>query len=415
MRKGEHKADKLQRIVWTPGSREKVEVIRHIFAEYDRGAAGLRKIANGLNASGAVSPRGGHWTPHQILSVLHNPVYVGTRVYNKHNWSTFRKGDGKKIRDPKDWVIKENSHEPLVDKELFDRVQAKLGPQTWGRGRPWGRPWLLSGLLYCARCGHRFNGYHKTSNVHGKSHDADYYNCSGYISKGRAVCQSFHVLKSELEEFVLKEIQTRLHNPGLRDDLRKSLTELVRLEFSGKPESNESELKRAIKKADDELDNLLDAIKGGLKWDRAGEEIGRVEARKRALNEELELTKKNRLEGDDLEAVVDQMLGYLEEFGQLMETGTVEQKKAVFKTFVQKIVVDREERKATAFLYTVPVVPYLRGIPYPKEVLAGLQAGPRRTAVMVRQPSIPQPKEIAGSPVGASGDSFSNAGCGGWI
>jgi len=416
LKKGEHKADKLQRIVWVPANRDKVELVRRLFAEYARGAGGLKKLAGDLNASGAASPRGGHWTPHQILSILRNPVYVGTRVYNKHDWRSFRKGEGRRIRDPKDWVVTENAHEPLVDKELFERVQKRLGPQTWGRGRPWGRPWLLSGLLYCAQCQHRFNGYHKTTKSHGKPRGEDYYNCSGYISKGTTVCRSFHVLKSELEGFVLQEIQARLNNPALREELKGSLRELVHLEFGSKPETGEAEVKKALKKTEAEMDNLLDAIKGGLQWGRVQDEMRTLEEKRRTLQEELAQARQERLLAGDLDEVVEQMLVYLDEFGTLMESGTVEQKKAVFRSFVHRITLDREQRKATAYFYTLPVVPQLQAIPYPREFVDGVRA-PRRRAWVLRQdaePASPQ-KETAGSLVEASGGSFSNIGCGGGI
>lgn len=416
LRKGEHKADKLQRVVWVPASPDKVEVVRRIFSEYARGRGGLKKIARDLNDSGSPSPRCGRWTPHQILSILRNPVYIGTRVYNKHDWRTFRKGEGRRIRDPKEWIKAENAHEAIVDKETFEAVQTKLGPQTWGRGRPWGRPWLLSGLLYCSHCNHRFNGYHKTSKVHGQARSEDYYNCSGYVGKGTAVCRSFHVLKSELEEFVLREIQGRLKSPALRDDLKSSLRELARLEFDSRPESDETALKKEIKKVEEEMGNLLDAIKGGLKWGRVQDEIRQLEEKQRRLEAELSEARSRRLATKDLDEIVEGMLGYLDEFGRLMQSGTVEEKKAVFRTFVHRIVLDREQRKATAYFYTVPVVPQLATIPYPRGVVAAVQAPPRRAWVMTQATPTPQPqKEIAEGPVGASGDSFSNIGCGGWI
>src|SRR5258707_393616 len=47
LKKGEHKADKLQRIVWTPSPSEK-PVVQWIFESYDKGT-GLRLIADDLN------------------------------------------------------------------------------------------------------------------------------------------------------------------------------------------------------------------------------------------------------------------------------------------------------------------------------------------------------------------------------
>lgn len=392
LRKGEHKADKLQRVVWTVGERDKVETVRRIFNDYDRGVGGLKRIASRLNVEGIKSSNGGNWAQHTIASILRNPVYLGQRVYFKHDWRGRRKAGGEPaVRDPKDWVVKENAHEAIIERALFERVQAKLGPQRWGQGRTAQRPWLLSGLTYCAHCNHRFNGYHKSGRAHGKLHEADYYNCAGYTSKGTSVCKSFHVLKEDVESFAIEEIVARLRNPALKDDLRQSLSELVRTDLSEGPRTAEAELRKALASCELQMDNLLDAIKGGLRWGKVNDEIARLESERQKLTAELEEARKAKSVATDLDEIVDEMISYLEEFGRLLqgEGSTVEQKKAVLRAFIHKIVFDREQRRATYSFYHVPVIPQLKEIPYPKEIAGGAQGAHRR--------------------------SFSNIGCGGWI
>ncbi len=148
------------------------------------------------------------------------------------------------MRDPKDWVVTENAHEAILDRVLFERVQAKLGPERWGKGRSAQRPCMLSGLTYCGDCNHRFNGYHKSGKAHGVLHEQDYYNCSGYVSKGRSVCQSFHVTREAVESFAIAEIVARLGNPSLSQELRQRLEDLVRVEFAERPKITEQEIAR---------------------------------------------------------------------------------------------------------------------------------------------------------------------------
>ena len=390
LRKGEHKADKLQRVVWTAGERDRIAIVRRMFDEYDKGIGGLKKIASRLNVDGIKSPRGGHWTMHGVLSILRNPVYIGRRVYFKHDWRAYRMGSEPAVRDPKDWVIAENAHEAILDRDIFERVQAKLGPERWGKGRSSQRPWLLSGLTYCLACNHRFNGYHKSGKAHGILHEQDYYNCAGYVSKGRSVCQSFHVVREDVESFAINEIVARLSSPSLRDDLRRNLEDLVRVEFAERPKTTEQEIRKAIRGCEDEMNNLLDAIKKGLKWDRAQDEIARLESQRQQLAAELEALRQTQAVSNDFDEIVEEMLSYLEEFGRLLEKGTVEQKKAVLRSFVHRIVFDREQRKATYSFFTVPVIPQLKSVPYPKEIAGSALVGTHRRSI-------------------------TNIGCGGWI
>lgn len=41
----------------------------------------------------------------------------------------------RRVTDPKKWIITENHHEPIVDRETFDRAQARFGKRklSWKR------------------------------------------------------------------------------------------------------------------------------------------------------------------------------------------------------------------------------------------------------------------------------------------
>ena len=55
----------------------------------------------------------------------------------------------------KDWIVVENTHEAIVDKELFDRVRAIMGQKVEDstfspeRGK--------TGKMICGYCGHRMS------------------------------------------------------------------------------------------------------------------------------------------------------------------------------------------------------------------------------------------------------------------
>ncbi len=138
------------------------------------------------------------------------------------------------------------------------------------------------------------------------------------------------------------------------------------------------------------MNNLLNAIKKGLQWGRVQEEIARLEEQRKQLSAELESVYQANTVSGDLDEMVEAMLSYLEEFGCLLENGTAEQKKAVLRTFFHRIVFDREQRRATYSFFTVPVIPQLKSVPYPKEIAGSALVGTHRRSI-------------------------TNIGCGGWI
>ena len=99
------------------------------------------------------------WGSSTIVHILTNPSYLGHTC----NFKTRKHFKDKKSHyvDQDQWTIIENTHEPIIDQETYDKVQQlrsgiRRYPDGWGETHP------LSGLLYCADCGsvmyiHRVN------------------------------------------------------------------------------------------------------------------------------------------------------------------------------------------------------------------------------------------------------------------
>jgi site-specific DNA recombinase len=75
--------------------------------------------------------------------------------------------------DKSAWIFSESlAHEPIIDREAFDRSRALAATRATGRGprkRSTPRPYVLRGLLHCATCGRRMQAQWSNS--------APYYRC----------------------------------------------------------------------------------------------------------------------------------------------------------------------------------------------------------------------------------------------
>ena len=138
-------------------------VVRRIF---DMALEGLscRQIAVRLNAEGVPTPAAyagltlanpgpftGQWSSERISDMLQNETYIGNMVQGRTRKISYK--SKKCVRqDRQNWIVVEGTHEPVVDREEFDRVQALLSSRRHTRSRTY--DFLLKGLLFCHECGY---------------------------------------------------------------------------------------------------------------------------------------------------------------------------------------------------------------------------------------------------------------------
>ena len=90
------------------------------------------------------------WTITQVKTILKDETYIGNSIHNKQTNISYK--NKKRVRKPKEeWFRVENTHEPLVSKEDFARVQELIA--TRRRQQKDGSTQIFSGLAKCADCG----------------------------------------------------------------------------------------------------------------------------------------------------------------------------------------------------------------------------------------------------------------------
>lgn len=119
----------------------------------------LARHDEGVNKNKTVKDPYG-WGSSTIVEILKKREYLGHTV----NFKTRKHFKDKKSHyvDENEWMIFENTHEPIIDQDTFDNVQrirsnVRRYPNGWGEAAP------LTGLLYCADCGGKMY-VHRTNN-----------------------------------------------------------------------------------------------------------------------------------------------------------------------------------------------------------------------------------------------------------
>ena len=138
-----------------------------------------------------------------LYALLTNPLYIG------------------KIKHKADLFPGE--HEPIVDAELFQKVQATLQRN----GRSGGvlvrnrHGALLKGLLFCKGCGRAIT---HSFTCKGERRYR-YYTCTRAINNGRKACPSGSLPASEIEQVVVDQIRGIAADPGLRAEVLRQAQE----------------------------------------------------------------------------------------------------------------------------------------------------------------------------------------------
>ena len=140
------------------------------------------------------------WTIAHVKAILKSEVYIGNSVHNRQSTVSFK--SKKKVRKPEsEWFRVENTHEPIIDKEVFYRVQEQIKSrrrQTKEKATP-----IFAGLVKCADCGWSMRFATNKANKTPYS----YYACSYYGQFGKGTCSMHYIRYDVLYQAVLERLQ----------------------------------------------------------------------------------------------------------------------------------------------------------------------------------------------------------------
>lgn len=182
------------------------------------------------------------WTSAGIQKILKNSVYIGQMVQSK----TEKYSCTSKLifqNDKNDWIIVDNTHEPIIDKDTFYTVQKRIVAR---RNKPNSNfQNIFSGIAKCADCGSHMS-------TTGTRKKGSTYNlvCGKYKLRGSRECTNHFIDYDELSNIVLETL-----NKYLRvNDVQKQQV-LKELEHQNN-DSSDADRKKQIKFLYDRLSDI---------------------------------------------------------------------------------------------------------------------------------------------------------------
>ena len=172
---------------------EEAEVVRRVFSLYLEGK-GLATIANILNNDGIPARYGGTWSTSSLRDILVNEKYAGDLVLQKNFREDFRTKKKRRNRGEMRKVIVHYSHEPIVERRVFEEVQEELkirgGMTVRSTGiadpAPNRDDRLFTGLIRCMECGATFQLKYQNK----KQKTKPVWICHKHVKYGKGFCDS---------------------------------------------------------------------------------------------------------------------------------------------------------------------------------------------------------------------------------
>lgn len=153
-------------------------LVRYIFDLYEDIESSVA-VARKLHESGHLTRNGNIWGCEAVYRILRNPFYIGTYRYN------YRKGSDapRKRKDSGEWIVVEDNHPGIIEKEQFDRVQEIMKTNHRGGSQAHRKSigkHIFSGMVFCDICDGRYTPGKGPKRKDGL--ELSRYSCVGYNS-----------------------------------------------------------------------------------------------------------------------------------------------------------------------------------------------------------------------------------------
>ena len=329
------------------------DIVRTIFRLYNEEGWGYKKIANYLTEQGIPTPRMAErdrkeaagaeyrravkssWAIVTVQGILDNDFYIGTLRQSKY---TRKKINGKDIRqDEAEQIVIERHHQPILDYRTFATTRALREKRSTSNYRGIKKyDNVYSGFLTCGDCGAPMFAM-------SRSDLKPAYTCGTYHRRGRAGCTSHHIRVDKLDELLKLYIRRVMDHSTdmlerLNQDLEREQEDVVETEQSAdhlasvlaelqeelkvtkrqrirdlmKHPEQEALLEETYDELESDLQKKIEGISHQIELlaDKRNTIIQVNRAARTAMEVFQDILKKDHLERNDLELIIDHIKVY---------------------------------------------------------------------------------------------------------
>lgn len=257
-------------------------IVKRIFEEYAAGRP-AKDIFTDLNNEGYRTTRGKPFNKSSLRRILSNEKYIGVYRYED--------------------ILDENGIPPIVDRELFNKVQKMI--ERHHRSPAASKPdggFLLTSKLFCGECGQPMTGDGGTS-VTGRVYS--YYTCNGRRKKK---CTKARAPKDWIENAVVDELAQIVNDDEMVEEFADRF-----MDWQARQKTNDvlSGLETQLRQVEGAIKNNLSLIDSGFISDSVKSHLVELEGQRATLEVGIA---KEKLEGNAPKIERDTVVWFLERF-----------------------------------------------------------------------------------------------------
>lgn len=301
------------------------KAVRMIFEMYAAGK-GYSDIIRTMDDAGFRTKTGRPFGKNSIHEILRNEKYRGVYIYNRTASKEAGKRNHHKSKNEDEIIRIEGGIPRIIDDETWERVQERMKRNKKGINSA-KETYLLSGLIYCGKCGGAMTGNRRRSGTTKNLYVN--YECS--TRKRTKACDMKSISKDYVESIVIEHLEKNVFSPEAIERLVKKISEYAA--------SRNVEINRDIKLFTDqlagvqtEINNIVNAIAAGMFHPSMKEKMDELEAKKANLMIKLEEAK---MQAQTHTPTEDMIRKYLQKDADIRNKSPEEQKR-IIQTYVKK-------------------------------------------------------------------------------
>lgn len=327
---------------------KEAETVRLIYELYASGK-GYKAIVNKINKEGYKTKLGNEFSVAQLRTILTNPVYIGKVRFNvRRDWNEKRRHNINP--DP---IIVDGIHEPILNIELWNRVQAMISQKSGKPSRIYDGEYPLTGILRCPECGAGMVISRTTNKLKdGTKKRIAYYACGAWKNKGTAVCHSNMIRVEKANAVVFHELDKIFHNDKFLKNILRKVNEASR-KLIQSAEKNLKYYEKELKQIESRKEMLFKGFENGMvtgdeftmRKNAIAEEEGRMRSKQAEIEGILAHEHRNEIPYEVIKNI-------LQNFSKVLMDEHIERgiKKQLLHMLIEEITIDRRREIDTIHL-----------------------------------------------------------------
>ena len=285
-----------------------------------------------------------NWSGYIVGQILSKPEYMGHTVNFRSHKQSYK--DRTAIKIPQEeWLIFENTHEAIVDKETWELAQKlRKTPRridTWGEANP------LTGLLYCADCGAKMYNHRSKGGTENTPYPSDFFDCSTYTlahQKHDTACCGHYISTKALRSLILETVRAAAtYAISNQEEFAAKVRAASELRQKEAAKDTKRRLNRDRKRID-ELDNIIKKLYESFAVGRITDErfdtlLVEYEAEQKELQASVKADEERLSSFEEDTARVEQFMELAKKYTDFSELTT-----SMINEFIEKIIVHAPEK-----------------------------------------------------------------------